>query len=243
MNAAIAQPAICSATGQVACSCCALRRFCAPPGLGLDPAALPAEVRRRRLRPGEYLYSRGAPQSSLYAVRAGFLKSCAPLSGGRSQVLAFHIMGDLLGLDALASGTHRSDAVALNACEVCEITLDQAERMMQERTALAAHMRSLLSGQVADALERMVALGTMSARQRVAGYILDLAGRWSGRGYSPNEFDLCMTRKEMGSYLGLTFETVSRMLSLFDAREWIAIDGRKVRIRDRAALQSLLAAA
>lgn len=228
---------------QVACAACALKQFClaaaaaSPPGEPLPPTLT---VNRRRLRGGQTLYARGDAHTALFAVRAGFLKSCAPLPGGHSQVLGFHIMGDVLGLDALACGVHRSDAVALNDCEVCELSLAQAERLMESRAAIALHLRTLLSEQLATAGERMVALGTMTARQRVASCLLELALRWAGRGYSPNEFDLCMSRKDMGSYLGLTFETVSRMLSYFGAQGWIVVDGRKVRIRDRSALQSQL---
>ncbi|MEO5677271.1 MAG: helix-turn-helix domain-containing protein [Usitatibacter sp.] len=244
MKISLPQGPMSASTTQVACAACALKQFC------LAAAALPPEhspptitVNRRRLRCGQTLYARGDAHAALFAVRAGFLKSCAPLPGGQRQVLGFHIMGDVLGLDALGCGVHRSDAVALNGCEVCELSLPQAERLMESRVAIALHLRALLSEQLAIAGERIVALGAMSARQRVASCLLDLALRWAGRGYSPNEFDLCLSRKEMGSYLGLTFETVSRMLSDFGAHGWIAVDGRKVRILDRSALQSQLARA
>ena len=111
---------------------------------------------------------------------------------------------------------------------------------MASRNAIAVNFRQLLSGQIAEAGERIVALGAMSARQRVAQFLLELSERWASRGYSPNEFDLCLTRKEIGSYLGLTFETVSRTLSSFDAKEWVAVDGRHVRIRDHGALRAAL---
>lgn len=223
------------ARGNVACAACALRKFCVAT---CGAVALEGPTSRRRLKLGETLFAKGERQQSIFAVRAGFLKTCAVLPSGERRILGYHIMGDILGLDALGSGAHPTEATALNSCEVCEISLERVERLMAAGNELAAHMRGLLSEQIAAGEEHMVALGAFSARQRVAGFLLDLAERWAARGYSPNEFDLCLTRREIGSYLGLTFETVSRSLSYFDACEWISVAGREIRIRDRTALQA-----
>ncbi len=241
MNLTARKVLIQPASSHVACAACALRKFCfASVGADGVPTTQVPLVQRRRLRAGERLFTKGAPLQSLFAVRAGFLKTCAVLPNGEQRILGFHIMGDVLGLDAIATGSHPTEAIALNGCEVCEIPTDRAERLMAGRHSVAVHFRQLLSEQIADAGERIVALGAMSARQRVAGFLLDLSERWGRRGYSPNEFDLCLTRKEIGSYLGLTFETVSRTLSFFASQEWIAVDGRHVRLRDHAALQATL---
>jgi CRP/FNR family transcriptional regulator len=231
------------ARSHVACAACALRKFCFA-SVGPDATQLSGTplVQRKRLRTGERLFAKGSPLKSLYAVRAGFLKTCATLPNGERRILGFHIMGDVIGLDAIATGVHPTEAVALNGCEVCEIPTDRAERLMAGRNAIAVHFRQLLSEQLADAGERIVALGALSARQRVSQFLLDLSARWASRGYSPNEFDLCLTRKEIGSYLGLTFETVSRTLSFLDAQEWVVVEGRHVRILDHAALHAALAA-
>ena len=220
----------------VACAACALRKFCLANG-SHDDLMPDMPANRRRLKAGEPLFRKGDAQNALYAVRAGFLKTCAVLPTDERRILGYHIMGDVIGLDAMATGSHPTETVALNSCEVCEIPIERAERMMAGRQAVAVHLRGLLSEQIAKAGDHMVALGAYSARQRVAGFLLDLAARWAVRGYSPNEFDLCLTRKEIGSYLGLTFETVSRTLSLFHSRGWIGVAGREIRILDRAALQ------
>lgn len=235
MNPPIRKAVAQTARSHVACSACALREFCFATAAPDTPAPW---VERRRLKAGETLFAKGAPQQALFAVRAGFLKTCAVMPNGDRRILAYHIMGDVLGLDALGSGTHPTEAVALNGSEVCQITIECAERLMVGRQSTATHMRGLLSEQIANAGDRMVALGALTARQRVAGFLLDLASRWSRRGYSPSEFDLCLTRKEIGSYLGLTFETVSRTLSYFGAQQWITVNGREIRICDRGALQS-----
>lgn len=225
-----------NARSQVACAACALREFCAADAV--YPGA-PA-ITHRRVRTGEALFARGDAQRSLYAVRAGFLKQCAVMPDGERRILSLHIMGDIIGLDAMATAVHPTEAVALNDCEVCELPMARAEQLMEGRPATAARLRILLSEHIARSSERMVTLAWLTARQRVAGFLLELSDRWARRGYSAIEFDLCLKRKEMGSYLGLTFETVSRTLSDLAARDWVAVRGRKVRIRDRGALRQQL---
>lgn len=219
----------------VACAACALRKFCVA-SCASQPAAAEVPTCRRRLQSGEALFRKGDAQAALFAVRAGFLKTCAVLPTGERRILGYQIMGDVLGLDAIGSGVHPTEAIALGTSEVCEIPLDRAERLMAGGNEVAIHLRGLLSEQIARDEDHMVALGSFSARQRVAAFLLDLAARWAVRGYSPSQFDLCLTRKEIGSYLGLTFETVSRTLSYFDSREWISVAGREIHIRDREAL-------
>ena len=208
------------------CTACALRSFC--------PDAV---ANRRRLKARQALFRKGDRLGALYAVRAGFLKTNAVSPRGERRILGYHIAGDVLGLDAIAAGTHPTEAVALDGCEVCEIPMQRAEAMMAARPASASELRSLLSERIASAGVHAMALGGGSARQRVAGFLLDLGTRWALRGRSATEFDLCLTRKEIGSYLGLTFETVSRTLSHFHSKGWIGVAGREIRILERAALQ------
>lgn len=232
------QGSVTSATAQVACAACGLKPFCtaSPPGSANAPCAP-----RRRLRAGEVLYAQGEPAAALYAVRAGFFKSCVSAASGEPRVVAFHLMGDVLGLDALGGAMHRSTAVALGDGEVCRLALTEAERLMSDHAALAAGLRARMGAQLADAGERMVALCAMPASERVAAHLLEVSRRWAERGYSPSEFGLCMSRKDTGSYLGLTLESVSRTLSQFAASGWIALAGRSVKILDRAALEAQVA--
>jgi len=223
---------------QVSCTACELGRLCRAEMAAGDEAF----VHRRRLGPGETLFTAGTPQSALYAVHAGFLKSAKHLPGGGTQVVGLHIMGDVFGLDGIATRSHATDAVALVSCEVCAIALVHADALMEVEPASAAHLRSLLSRHVARADEQMVTLGSLTAQQRVAAFLLDLSDRWAVRGYSPRTFDLCMTRKDIGSYLGLTFETVSRMMSELREAGWLAVDGRRVELLDRPAIEAVLSA-
>ena len=236
MKILAAAPAVRPAVAQVSCAACELGHLCRAETAAGDASFM----HRRRLQAGELLFESGTQQSSLYAVHAGFLKTCKLLPTGGNQVVGLHIMGDVLGLDGIASRVHATSAVALTSCDICVIALGHADRLMELEPASAQHLRSLLSSHVARAGERLVTLGSLSAQQRVAAFLLDMSERWASRGYSGRAFDVCMTRKDIGSYLGLTFETVSRMLSDFRDQGWLGVEGRHVEILDRDAIDAIL---
>lgn len=226
---------------QVACSHCALNKLCFPHDL---PSAFQTlfplvDEKRIRLGRGEYLFHAHDPQIGIYAVKAGFLKISIPLPDGQSKIVRFHAMGDVLGLESLGGGQHRSNAIALNGCEVCVIPLDKFEKLLEHPTE-SAHVRQLLAFEIARVEAHAATIGILSSKQRVATFLIDMSERWNVRGYSKNEFVLFMTRMEIGNFLGLTFETVSRTLSYFHAREWIRVKGKNVLIRDMPALQMQL---
>ena len=227
---------------QVACSHCALGKLCFPHDLPSTFEILfpMVEEKRIRLGRGEYLFHAHDPQIGIYAVMAGFLKTSIPLPDGQSKIVGFHAMGDVLGLESLGGGQHRSGAVALNGCEVCVIPLAKFEKLLEHPTE-SAHVRQLLAFEIARVETHAATIGILSSRQRVATFLIDMSERWSTKGYSKNEFVLFMTRMEIGNFLGLTFETVSRTLSYFHARDWIRVKGKNVLIRDMPALRMQLA--
>ena len=225
-----------------ACSQCALGKLCFPHAL---PAAfetlLPlAGEKRIRLKHGEFLFHARDPQMGIYAVKAGFLKSCLQMPDGQSKIVGFLAMGDVLGLDGLDRRIHPNDAIALNSCEVCVIPLDKFEKLLEHPTE-SVHVRKLLAREITRIGAHAAALGALSAKQRVAAFLLDMSGRWEKRGYSKSEFVLFMSRKEMGNFLGLSFETVSRTLSYFQAKKWVALQAKNVLILNMSALQSQVA--
>ena len=231
-------------SSQAACSQCALDKLCFPHAL---PAAFRTlfpivRERRTRLARGEFLFHAGERQTGIYAIKAGFLKICVPLPDGQSKIVGFHAMGDVLGLDGLGSDAHTTDAIALNGCEVCEIPLDTFEKLLEHPTE-SVHVRQLLAREFARVEAHAAAVGALSAKQLVTMFLVDMSGRWEDRGYSKNEFVLFMSRKEIGNYLGLTFETVSRTLSYFQSKKWITVRGKNMIIRDMPALHSQLARA
>jgi CRP/FNR family transcriptional regulator len=227
------------ARAQIACAVCGLQPMCdprsAPPG-----APAPVEA-RRRLRPGEALFRAGDPNTSLFAVRAGFMKECVSQPGGGMHVVRFLMPGDVAGLDGCATGIHQSDAVALGDCEVCEIAERRAHTLADFNPRIGAHFRRLLAQELARSRQDAATIACLSAEQRVARFLLDLGRRWLERGYSGFAFQLPMTRREIGDHLGLKPETLSRALSAFQARGWIRLERRAVEMRDARALGELLA--
>lgn len=195
---------------------------------------------RRRIRKGEHLYRAGAPLAALYAVRSGFMKSCVLHEDGREQVAGFHMMGDLLGMDAIGGGRHMSDTVALEDTEVCEMPFPLLERLSQEVPSLQHQLHRVMSREIVRDYGVMLLLGSMKAEERLAAFLLNLSQRFAARGYSPTEFNLRMTRQEIGSYLGLKLETVSRAFSSFQEQKLMEVRQRHVRILDLPALRALL---
>ncbi len=233
-----------TASRQAACAQCALGKLCFPHALPAPfRSLLPmAKEKRTALARGEYLFRAGDPQTGIYAVRAGFVKMCMPLPDGQSKIVGFHAMGDVLGLDGLGRGTHSTDAIALNGCEVCVIPLDKFEKLLEHPTE-SVHVRQLLAREISRVEAHAAAVGTLSAKQLVAAFLLDISSRWEDRGYSKSEFVLFMSRKEIGNFLGLTFETVSRTLSHFHEKKWITVHGKNMQINDLPALQAQLMSA
>lgn len=227
---------------RVACSSCSLRELCLPAGLEAREIERIDRLvnQRRRVKKGGHLYRSGEPLAALYAIRAGFFKSCVLHEDGREQVAGFHMMGDMLGMDAIGSGRHMCDTVALEDSEVCEIPFALLEQLSREVPALQRQLHRVMSREIVRDYGVMLLLGSMKAEERLAAFLLNLAQRFAARGYSPTEFILRMTRQDIGSYLGLKLETVSRVLSGFQERRLLEVRNRHVRILDQPGLRRLL---
>jgi len=225
-----------------ACSSCSLSELCLPAGLDLQEIdRLDTLVNRKRaLKRGDYLYRAGSPLQSLFAVRTGFLKSCVLHDDGREQVAGFHMMGELLGMDAIGSGKHLSDAVALENCEVCEIPFGELENLSRDIPNLQQHFHRIMSREIARDYGVMLLLGSMRAEERLAAFLLNLSQRFAARGYSATQFILRMTREEIGSYLGLKLETVSRAFSHFQSEGIVAVQNKNIEIKEPERLRALL---
>jgi CRP/FNR family transcriptional regulator len=227
---------------RVACSSCSLRELCLP--AGLDPGEMERVDRlvtsRRKLRRGTDLYRAGEPLAALFAIRSGFMKSCVLHDDGREQVAGFHMAGDVLGLDAIGGGSHTCDTVALEDTEVCEIPFSYLEQLSRELPSLQQQLHRIMSREIVRDYGVMLLLGSMSAEERLAAFLLNLSQRFAVRGYSPAEYRLRMTREEIGSYLGLKLETVSRAFSGFQDRELIEVRQKHVRILDFPGLKAVL---
>jgi CRP/FNR family transcriptional regulator len=227
---------------QVACSGCNLRELCLPVGLSASQLQkLDSLVgSRRSLKRGQSLYSAGDAFASLYAVRTGFFKTRVAAEDGRDQVTGFHMAGELLGFDGIGSERHTCDAVALEDSQVCVIPYPQLEALSREVGDLQRQLHKVMSREIVRDHGVMLLLGSMRAEERLAAFLLNLTQRLHARGFSSSSLLLRMTREEIGSYLGLKLETVSRAFSRFQGEGVLEVKHRAVRVVDAAALRQLV---
>jgi CRP/FNR family transcriptional regulator len=219
------------------CSACDLGELCVPCRLAAPDTALLGDLTytRRRVRHGESLYRAGGPFDSLYAIRSGFFKSSVVLEDGRDQVTGFHMAGEILGMDGIGTDFHTADAMALEDGEVCIIPCARLDEPGLQRQLHKVMSRELVRDQGV-----MLLLGTMRAEERLAAFLLNLSRRLLARGFPSLEFHLRMTRDEIGSYLGLSLETVSRLFSRFQEDRLISVQQKHIRIFDIAGLKAVM---
>jgi CRP/FNR family transcriptional regulator, anaerobic regulatory protein len=216
------------------CATCSLRELCLPVGLDERETEILGDLidRKYRIQRGEHLLHAGLGFKSLYAVRNGFFKSYVLDADGRQQVTGFYMTGELLGLDAISSEIHTCDTVALEDSEVCEVPFEKLEEISLSIPLLMRHFHKIMSREIVQDHSIMMLLGNRKAEERLAAFLLNLSGRFAKRGYSPTNFILRMTREEIGSYLGLKLETVSRSLSKLQEEGMITVNNKHVRLND-----------
>jgi CRP/FNR family transcriptional regulator len=220
------------------CGICALRASCFPCDRAARGEVDSGEmvITDRRVRRGETLYRAGDAFHFLYAVRGGIFKTVRNLGDGREQVTGFQMTGDMLGADAIEARVHGSDAVALDESRVCAIRYSGIEKFGRAVPEMHHQLRKAMSCELANQQCVILLLGTMTAEERVAMFLLNLSQRFKAHGYSATEFTLRMTRLEIGSYLGIKIETVSRMLSRLRDEGLINARREQIQILDPAGL-------
>ena len=226
---------------KAACTTCSMRELCMP--FGLDAGEL-VEIdtlvgARRPVKKGQSIYQAGDRFEALFAVRVGSMKTVVLAEDGREQVTGYHMAGDIVGLEGMACDHHTATATALEDSEACVLAADTLETLADRVPALQHNLRRFLAREITREQSIMLVLGSMRAEERLAAFLIDLAARYRRRGYSSTHFVLRMTREEIGSYLGLKLETVSRLFSRFQQEGIVRIDGRDVTLLDPSALQQL----
>ncbi|MBK8016796.1 MAG: fumarate/nitrate reduction transcriptional regulator Fnr [Betaproteobacteria bacterium] len=227
---------------RTACSTCGLKELCLPVGLSdAELERLDDLIHvRRTAKKGQSIYRSGEGFDALYAVRSGFFKTTILSEDGRDQVTGFYMGGELIGMDGISTDRHTCDAVALEDSEVCVIPFNRLEDLSREVPALQSHFHKVMSREIVRDHSVMMLLGSMRAEERLAAFLVNLSQRFVARGYSPSEFYLRMTREEIGSYLGLKLETVSRVFSKFQDEGMISVQQKHVRIIDIPRLRHLV---
>lgn len=227
---------------KVACSNCNLRELCMP--VGLNEAELrridELVAHRRSIKRGATLFRNGEAFTSLFAVRTGFFKTSLTTEDGRDQVTGFQMAGEIIGLDGIVNEQHTCDATALEDAEVCVMPFDRIEDLSREVGALQKHVHRIMSREIVREHGVMLLLGGMRAEERLAAFLLNLVQRLQARGFSSQELILRMTREEIGSYLGLKLETVSRTFSKFVEERIVEVKQRHVRILNPDALKAIV---
>ncbi len=220
---------------KVACQECSLNEICLPVGIGHnDLDRLDSIIERKRpLLRGAHLFRIGAPFQCLYAVRSGSLKTYATSEDGQEQVMGFHLPGELIGLDAIAEGKHPLAAKALETTSICEIPFHDLETLSAQLPGLQHQLLRVMSKEIRDDEQNMVILGQKSAEERLASFLIGLSNRFRRRGFSANQFNLSMSRSDIGNYLGLALETVSRLFTRFQNEGLLRVDRKHVELLDR----------
>lgn len=212
------------------CAACRSRQLCLP--FGLDSAALygleQVIGRKRRVARSHSLFHVGQAFHNLYAIHYGQFKTGQMGIDGNDRVTGFHMTGDILGLDGISGAFHESNAVALEDAEVCEIPFAALENLFGQAPDLLHHFHRIMSSEISRDQQMILSLGTMRAEQRFAMFLRNLSMRYAARGYSPFEFQLRMSREDIGNYLGLTIESISRLIARFTSMELLRIDHRTV---------------
>lgn len=229
-------------TIRVACKGCTLSTLCLPTGLEPDDVdRLDDIIRRTRpLHRGDYLFRSGERFRSLYVVKTGSVKTYAPSEEGGEQVLGFHLPGDIIGLDAIDSEVHACSARVLETSAICELPFAQLEELSAVIPSLQHQLYRLLSKEIGHDTEMLLLLGKKNAEERLAAFLVNMSKRLHRRGLSATDFYLSMSRHEIGNYLGLAVETVSRLFTRFQEEGLLKVDRKHVQLLDLAGLEALL---
>ena len=226
----------------IRCQNCSFSHLCIPVSLNQNEMESLDDIiqRKRPMQKSTQLTEAGQKFTSLYAVRSGSFKSYISAKDGEQQITGFHLPGDIIGFDGLQENQYQSFTQALETSMVCEIPYETLDQMAAQLPTLRRQMMKMMSNEIQQDHNLMMLLNKRTAEERISHFILHLSQRFAARGFSSKEFHLTMTRNEIGNYLGLTVETVSRLLSRFQKEGLIKVDGKLINIVDEHGLRQKL---
>lgn len=224
----------CNANNHIHCQNCSISELCLPFSLNEQELDTLDNIidRKRPIRKNEKIFSDGEELNSLFAIRSGTFKTFTIDANGEEQITGFHLAGDLLGFDAISNAEHQSFAQALETAMVCEIPYDTMDQLSDTMPALKKQVLRLMSNEIRNDQDMLSLLNRKNAEQRLATFIATLSARYKERGLSSKEFRLTMTRGDIGNYIGLTVETISRLLNRFHKEGLIEVNGKLITILD-----------
>jgi len=231
----------CSHSVNISCGDCRLSSICLP--LGLTPAQMTQVddliTHRPLLQKQSYLYHANDAFQCLYVVRAGCVKTVMTSESGEERITGFYLPGDIVGIEGISDQRHHGAAITLDTTSVCKIPFDQIESLAAQVSDLQRHMFSIMSREVVTDQHAMMIMNKKKADARVAAFLLSLSGRFQRQNFSPTRWSLPMSRGDIGNYLGLTIETVSRVFTKLQKNEVISINKRELQIEQADHLQHI----
>lgn len=224
----------CPGAQHINCQNCSISELCLPFTLNDQELNTLDEIidRKRPFHKGDKIFTDGQEMHALYAIRSGTFKTFTVNEQGEEQITGFHLAGDLLGFDAIADSEHKSFAQALETSMICEIPYNNLDKLSNTMPKLKKQVLRLMSNEIRTDQEMLTLLNRKNAEQRVATFLVSLSDRYHARGLSAAEFRLTMTRSDIGNYIGLTVETISRLLNRFHKNGLIKVDGKLISILD-----------
>ena len=225
----------------ISCQNCSISQLCIPYSLNeTDLDRLDNIIERKKPKQkGQLIFKADQEMKSLYAIRSGTIKSYTITEQGDEQITAFHLAGDLIGFDGISTGKHPSFSQALETSMICEIPYDTLDQLSVTMPELRRQILRLMSTEIVSDQNMILLLSKKNAEERLASFLHDLSDRFAARGFSPYEFRLSMTRGDIGNFLGLTVETISRLLGRFQKSNLIQVKGKYICILDKEALSKL----
>jgi CRP/FNR family transcriptional regulator len=233
---------ICPHNSTVSCASCRLSELCLPLALNKSEIhKLDAIVERNQpFTKGDHLYRQTDEFKSVYAVRSGSFKSYFLSDSGKSRVTGFYLLGDIIGMDGIASNKYANSTSALEHSSICEIPFSQLGKLSRELPSLQHHFFAIMGNEIAKDQQVHTLLSSYSAEERTASFLLGLSSRYARVSLSPTRFLLSMTRGDIGEYLGLTVETVSRIFTSLQKKRLISVDNREIELLDIESLRDIV---
>ena len=231
----------CHSQYEVNCADCRLATICLPISLQLEDINKLDDIiqRGRPVHRGDHVYYAGEDFKSVYAIRSGAVKTIKITEDGQEQVTGFYLPGEIIGMDGLATNKHSNSAIALETAAVCEIPFQRLEELSTQIPNLQRRFFQLMSKEITQDQQLITLLSKNSAEERIASLLLSISTRNHNRGLSSSDFFLPMSRSDIGNFLGLTIETVSRVFSRLHKQSFIKLDKKHIVINDIDALRNL----
>lgn len=195
--------------------------------------------RRQPLAKGETLFRAGQPFHAACAVTGGSLMSYGLLDGGEEQILGFHFPGELFGLDGIKTGRYAYTTRALEPSLVCELHFEDLDQLGNHYPAFQTQLIELMSRQILHVQRQNLLAARQYSEERLAAFLLNVAGRFAVRGFPATEFRLPMSRQHISNYLGLAVETVSRLFQQFQEQALLVVSAKRLRLLNVAKLEDI----